>query len=325
MNWTELAEQVLTGHAVTRQQALAMVQAPDEELLAILHAAYRIRAHYHGHKVRVHVLQNAKSGACPEDCAFCSQSSRYDAEIERYPLQAVAELVAGAQRAHAMGAFIYCMVTATRGPSALDLETICEATRQIKANYPLKICTSLGLLRPGQAEQLRAAGVDRYNHNLETSSRYFPQIVSSHSFEQRLETVRRAKAAGLEACCGGILGLGEQPEDWVDLALSLRELRVDSVPINFLNPRPGTPLGERPPLRPQACLKGLAMFRFVHPAQDVRVAGGREVVLGQLQPLALYAANSLFTNGYLTTAGQGDSADAQMIRQAGFEAEVVAT
>jgi biotin synthase len=226
------------------------------------------------------------------------------------------------------------MVTATRGPSNRELETICEATRRIKEKHPLKVCASLGILKEGQAELLREAGVDRYNHNLETSSKNFENVVTSHTFEDRLNTVKMAKNAGMEACCGGIIGMGESVEDWVELAFTLREVGVESVPLNFLNPRPGTPLGDdvakraeagdaRPHLRPQDCLKALAMFRFVHPDVDVRVAGGREVVLDHMQPLALYAANSLFTEGYLTTGGQGTSRDYDMITQAGFEPEVI--
>ena len=323
MNWNELADRVLDGHQITRDEAKAIVDAPDEELLAVLHAAYRVRAHHHGNKVRVHVLQNAKSGVCPEDCAFCSQSMKYNNEVEQYGIQSVEELLEGAKKAYEKGAVTYCMVTATRGPSGKDLERVCDAVQQIKAKYNLNVCASLGLLKEGQAEQLAAAGVDRYNHNLETSSRHFPNLVSTHSFQDRVETVTRAKQAGMEACCGGIIGMGEDRDDWVDLAMTLRDLEVESVPVNFLNPRPGTPLQQSDPPRPQDCLKALAMFRFVHPDTDVRVAGGREVVLGAMQAMALYAANSFFTEGYLTTAGQGESDDAVMIRQAGFEAEVV--
>jgi len=322
-NWEALAERILTGEPITRGEALAMVQVSDDDLLSLLQAAYRIRFHHHGRQVKVHVLQNAKSGGCPEDCAFCSQSMHHNSEIPQYQMQTVEELVAGAKQAYDMGAVTYCMVTATRGPSSRDLETVCEAVRQIKQIYPLRICTSLGILKPGQAQQLQTAGVDRYNHNLETSVRNFANIASTHRFEDRVATVKQAKAVGMEACCGGILGMGETPADWVDLAFALRDLDVESVPINFLNPREGTPLGDRSKLRPQDGLKALAMFRFVHPDRDVRIAGGREVVLGHLQPLAFYAANSFFTNGYLTTPGQGDSTDYRMLRDAGFEAEMV--
>jgi biotin synthase len=323
-DWEGLADDVLAGLTPSRAAGLAVTNASDDELLALLHAAFRVRRHFWGRQVRVHVLQNARSGTCPEDCSFCSQSVRFDTAVPRYRLQGVDELVAAGERAAAMGAVTYCMVTSTRGPSAAELDTICEAARRLRARHPVRICTSLGLLAEGQAETLAAAGVGRYNHNLESSRRFFPEICTTHGWEDRVATVRRAKAAGMEACCGGILGMGESREDWVDLALALRELEVDSVPVNFLDPRPGTPLGDRPRLSPQDCLRGLALFRFYNPAADVRVAGGREINLGPLQALALWPANSMFTNGYLTTSGAPPSEDARMIAAAGFEPEVLA-
>ncbi|MFW6193742.1 MAG: biotin synthase BioB, partial [Gemmatimonadota bacterium] len=301
------------------EQALSVVEAPGDELLAVLDAAFRVRRRHHGREVRVHVLRNAKSGVCPEDCGFCSQSLHFEAEVPRYGMQDADELVEGAGEAHGMGAVTYCIVTATRGPAAGEVEAVCEATRRIKERWPLDVCASLGILKDGQAEALAEAGVDRYNHNLETSRGHFPEIVSTHSWEDRVETVKRAKAAGMEACCGGIMGMRESAEDRVDLALALREIGVESVPVNLLDPRPGTPLADAGKLDPSEALATLAMFRLVHPEADVRIAGGREAVLGSMQPLALYAANSLFTDGYLTTPGQEESEDHRMIRQAGFE------
>jgi len=223
-----------------------------------------------------------------------------------------------------MGAVKYCMLTSTRGPSQRELDVVCEAVRRIKAEVNIRICTSLGLLREGQAEQLAAAGVDRFNHNLEASRRFFPAVCTTHGYDDRVRTVERARAAGMEACCGGIMGMGETQEDRVALALELRALEVESIPVNFLDPRPGTPLGEQPRLTPHDCLRALAMMRFVNPTRDIRVAGGREVNLRQLQALALYPANSLFCNGYLTTPGQGYEADLRMIADAGFQvAELV--
>jgi biotin synthase len=274
--------------------------------------------------VRIHVLQNAKSGLCPEDCAFCSQSVKFHTEVDRYQLQSVEELVAGARRAAALGAVKYCMVTSTRGPSDRDLDVICAAVRQIKAELNINVCTSLGLLKHGQAERLAAAGVTRFNHNLESSRGYFPQVCSTHTYDDRIRTVRAAKAAGMQACCGGIMGMGEALADRIALAMELRELEVESIPVNFLDPRPGTPLGHAPRLAPTDCLRTLAMFRLVNPSRDIRVAGGREVNLRHLQPLALYPANSIFCNGYLTTPGQGAEADMKMIADAGFRvAELV--
>jgi biotin synthase len=303
---------------VTSAEALAILRAPDNDLLPLLQAAFRLRARYHGRDVRIHVLRNAKSGLCPEDCAFCSQSVAFGTNAPRYQLQTVEELVEGARDAARMGAVKYCMVTSTRGPSQRDLQVICEAVRRIRAALDIKICTSLGLLQEGQAEQLAAAGVTRFNHNLEASRDFFPRICSTHSFEDRVRTVKRAKAAGMEACCGGIMGMGETEKDRVALALELRALEVESIPVNFLDPRPGTPLSDASRLSPHDCLRALAMMRFVNPSRDIRIAGGREVNLRQLQPLALYPANSIFCNGYLTTPGQGYEADLRMIEDAGF-------
>lgn len=322
-NWKALADQVLDGGSLSRSQALEVVHADDDEVLGVLDAAFRVRKHHHGRRVRIHVLQNAKSGVCPEDCAFCSQSLQFESEVPQYGMHGVEEIVEGAKEAWDKGAVTYCVVTATRGPRPSEVDVVCEATRRIKETYPMDICASLGLLEEGQAEKLAEAGVDRYNHNLETSSDHFENVVTTHDWSDRVKTVKRAKAAGMEACCGGIVGLGEAREDRVDLALALREIGVESVPVNFLNPRPGTPLEDVNTVSPEECLKALAMFRLVHPETDVRMAGGREVVLGQMQPLALYAANSFFTDGYLTTGGQGESKDHQMIQQAGFEPVIV--
>ncbi|HMP72675.1 MAG TPA: biotin synthase BioB [Kiritimatiellia bacterium] len=322
--WNDLADKALMGVAPTREEARAVMAAPDEELMALIAAAFRVRHRYHGWDVRLHVLRNAKSGMCRENCKFCSQAIGAYSGVDRYRMQTVDELVAGAREAYNMKAVKYCMVTATRGPSAAELDTICEAVRQIKSEMNIKICTSLGLLKPDQAVRLAEAGVDRFNHNLESSERYFPEICQTHSFEDRIATVRAAKNAGMEACCGGIMGMGETEDDRIDLAFVLRELEVESIPVNFLDPRPGTPLGHLPRMRPQECLKALCMFRFVNPTRDIRVAGGREVNLRHMQALALYPANSMFTEGYLTTGGQGHQQDLDLIADAGFRiAELV--
>lgn len=320
MNYNELADRVIQGGDVTREEAIAIATSSDDELLEVMNAAFRVRRHFHGKKVKVHVLQNAKSGVCPEDCKFCSQSLKYNTDVEQYGMQEVDDLVSGARKAVEMGAVTYCMVTATRGPSSNEIKKVTEAVKQIKTEFPeLGICASLGLLKEGQAEKLAAAGVDRYNHNVETSQKHFEKIVSTHQWEDRVNTVKSAKAAGMTACCGGILGMGEEPADWVDMAFALREIGVESVPLNFLDPRPGTPLGDKPQIAPNECLRALAMFRFVTPESDLRVAGGREVTLKHMQALSLFAANSIFTNGYLTTPGAEPSQDWQMITEAGFE------
>jgi len=321
--WSALADRSIDGLTIDRADARAVLESSDDELLGLLDAAFRVRRRFHGRKVRLHVLQNAKSGACPEDCKFCSQSSEYETPAGVYPLQTVEQIVDGARRAKRAKAWKYCIVTATRGPSRHDLDVICEAVQRIKSEIDITVCTSLGNLTAEKASRLKAAGVDRFNHNLETSERYYPAVVSSHTYEDRVATVKIAKAAGMEACCGGIVGMGESLDDVVDLAFALRELDVESTPVNFLDPRPGTPFADLPRMTPQHCLRVLSMFRFLLPRTDLRVAGGREVNLRWLQPLALYAVNSIFTSGYLTTPGAAPSADHQMIRDLGFEVEEV--
>ena len=323
-HWDHLVEKGLAGVAPSREEALAVLQSSDDDLLGVLHAAFQLRLRFFGRDVRLHVLRNAKSGSCRENCAFCSQSIAAYSGVDRYQMQTVEQLVEGAREAYRMKAVKYCMVTATRGPSPRELEIVCEAVRRIKAEMPIKICTSLGLLTDTQAERLAAAGVDRFNHNLETSKNYFGNVCQTHKWEDRVATIKAAKRAGMEACCGGIMGMGETLEDRVVLAFALRELEVDSIPVNFLDPRPGTALGNLPKLKPQDCLRNLCMYRFVNPTRDIRAAGGREVVMKHLQALALYPANSMFTEGYLTTPGQGYESDLAMIEEAGFRvAELV--
>src|SRR5882757_7616316 len=320
--WSQLADKALAGTVLTREEARAVLHAPADELLALLDAAFRVRRAHWGRRVSLHVLENAKLGACPEDCGFCSQSSKHASPSGEAPIKSVDELVAGARRAHAARAKRYCMVTATRGPSQRDLDTICAAATQIKAEMDIELCASLGLLTEAKAARLAGAGVDRFNHNLETSERHYSAIVSTHTWQDRVATVQIAKRAGMDTCCGGIVGLGETLDDLLDLAFALRELDVDSVPVNFLDARAGTPLAGYPRVEPEFALRSLCMFRFVHPRTDLRVAGGREITLRALQVMALYPANSMFTQGYLTTAGATARDDHQMIRDAGFELEL---
>lgn len=318
MDWMDLARGVLAGRACTRDEALAVVRSSDDDLLAVMHAAFEIRRRYFGRDVHLHVIENAKSGQCTEDCAYCSQSAVATTEIPEYPLETPSSIIEGARRAKTCGAVRYCIVASGRGPAEKELDRICEAVSGIKAGTDIQICTSLGLLTEAQAVRLKAAGVDRYNHNLEAARGHYGSICTAHTYEDRVTTIRRVKAAGMEVCCGGLIGMGETEEDRVDLALALRELKVDSIPVNFLDPRPGTPLEGRARLAPAECLRVLAMFRFVCPDREIRVAGGREACIRSLQPLALYAANSMFTEGYLTTPGQGWERDRALLEDAGF-------
>ncbi|MBX6378578.1 MAG: biotin synthase BioB, partial [Clostridia bacterium] len=322
-NWNELADRVLAGGVPTRQEALSVLTCPDEELPELLAAAYRVRRHHFGNRVQLYMLVNAKSGLCPEDCAYCSQSRVSTADIPRYPLLPVETLLEGARRAWELGAKTYCIVASGRGPTWHELEQVSAAVRAIKERFPLRVCCCLGLLDEEKAAFLQAAGVDRVNHNLNTSEAFYGEICHTHNFQDRLRTLEAVRAAGISLCSGCIVGMGETPADIVDLAFTLRRLDVASIPVNFLHPIEGTPLAGREALTPRYCLKVLCLFRFVCPDREIRMAGGRERNLRSLQAMGLYAANSLFLGDYLTTPGQAPEADRQMIADLGFEVETV--
>lgn len=320
-NWNELADRALAGELLTREAARAVLNAPDSVLLEQLAAAYRVRYHYWENRVRLHFLLNAQSGLCPEDCHYCSQSKISTAEIEKYPLLAKEKILDAAAQAKKLQAGTFCMVISGRSPSERVLTQVLDAVREVKAKYDLKICTCLGLLSQAQTQRLAEVGVDRVNHNLNTSDDYHSQICTTHTFDDRIATVEHVKAAGITTCSGGIIGMGESDDDVIDLAFSLRELNVTSVPVNFLIPIAGTPFEKIQELNPRRCLRVLCLFRFVLPAQEIRIAGGREVHLRSLQPLGLYPANSIFIGDYLTTSGQATHSDLAMIRDAGFVIE----
>jgi biotin synthase len=265
---------------------------------------------------------NAKSGLCPEDCSYCSQSKGSEAEIPRYNLLNREQLMAGAAAAKERGAKTYCIVISARGPNEREVAAVEQIVPEIKAKYGLEICACLGLLSPEQAARLAACGVNKVNHNLNTSAEHYEQICTTHTYQDRVDTLKAVRQAGMQLCSGGIVGMGERPRDVVAMALELRELGVESIPVNFLIPIEGAPLGAPSPLTPQYCLKVLAMFRLVNPQRELRIAGGREVHLRSLQPLGLYAANSIFVGDYLTTKGQLPEADYAMIRDMGFEVTV---
>ncbi len=315
----EMVEKAFRGVPLTREECRAVLATPDEHLLDLLGAAFKVRERYFGTTVRLQMLLNAKSGACQEDCHYCSQSSVSTAAIERYGLVAQDQLLEGARRAAASRAQRYCVVISGRGPLDREIAEISEAVRAIKREVPIQICCSLGLLTAEQACTLKAAGVDRINHNLNTSERFHSHICTTHTFKDRLTTIQNARTAGLEICSGGIIGMGERDDDLIDLAMALRETGPDSIPINMLHPVPGTPLEDCHQLTPPRCLKILCLFRFLHPQTEIRAAGGREYNLRTLQPLALYAADSLFVNGYLTTPGDPAASVWKMIEDLGFQ------
>ncbi|MBS0204860.1 MAG: biotin synthase BioB [Planctomycetes bacterium] len=318
-DWHDLAERILAGHELTTDEGLSILRSDDDELLDLLAATYRVRRHHFGRKVHLYFLKNAKSGLCPEDCGYCSQSILSEAEIPRYALLNEAKLMEGAERAVASQARTYCIVASGRGPSNREVDHIASTVAKIKDMYGLHICCCLGLLDEDQAQRLKAAGVDRINHNLNTSRAFYDQICSTHSYEDRLKTLQVARKAGMELCSGLIVGMGETDQDLVEVAFELRSLDVHSTPVNFLHSIDGTPLERKWDLNPRYCLKTLCLFRLANPAVELRVSGGREVNLRSLQAMSLYAANSMFVSDYLTTKGQPAEDDFKMVEDLGFE------
>ncbi len=323
--WQQIAEQVLDGQQLTRDEGLDVLDADPAELLDLMAAAFRVRREHFGIDVQLYYLENAKSGLCPEDCSYCSQSAVAETPIDRYRLKTPEQLVAGARQAAKNQARTYCIVASGRAPSDADVDQVAQAVRDIKQDTGLHICCCLGLLDPDQARRLKQAGVDRINHNLNTSRGFYDEICSTHSYQERIDTLKACREQGLELCCGLIVGMGETHDDVVDVCHELQELGVESIPVNFLNPIDGTPLENTRVLDPVYCLKVLALFRFAHPRTEIRIAGGREVNLRSLQPLGLYAANSLFVSDYLTTPGQDPSEDHSMIQDLGFHVVQQAT
>jgi biotin synthase len=323
-DWSEFASRSLAGDMLTREESRAVLASSDESLLDMLAGAYRVRRHYWGNRVRLHFLCNAQSGLCPEDCHYCSQSSVSESEIDKYPMLAREKILEAAGRAAALKAGTFCLVISGRAPGERVFGKVLDVVREIRARHDLKVCACLGLLNADQATRLADAGVETVNHNLNTSERFHPDVCTTHTFADRVATVEHVKAAGIKTCSGGIIGMGESDDDVIDLACSLREIGVRSVPVNFLIPIAGTPFAGLRALDPRRCLRVLCLYRFLLPSQEIRIAGGREVHLRSLQPLGLYPANSIFIGDYLTTQGQAAHADYAMIRDAGFVLETPA-
>lgn len=317
-----LVEKGLRREPPTREEALAVLATSDDDLLEVVAAAGKVRRQWFGRRVKLNYLVNLKSGLCPEDCSYCSQRLGSKAEILKYTWLKPEEASKAAAAGVAGGAKRVCLVASGRGPTDRDVERVSGTIKAIKERHEgVEVCACLGLLSAGQGERLRAAGADAYNHNLNTSEGTYGDITTTHTYADRVETVKHAQAAGLSACSGLIAGMGESDADLVDVVLALRALDPDSVPVNFLIPVEGTPLAAEWNLTPQRCLRILAMTRFVCPDVEVRLAGGREVQLRSMQPLALHLVNSIFLGDYLTTEGQEGKADLEMIADAGFEVE----
>ena len=313
-------EIVLSGGSIGREEALELCNLPQEAMLDLLVAAHRIRLAYKGTAVELCSIVNAKSGRCTENCAFCAQSAHHHTAVDVYPLLPAEELIRRARSAAVSGVHRFGIVTSGTRISLLEeWREILRAVEVIATEGKIWPDASLGFLTSEQARELQEAGLCMYHHNLETAPSFFRQICTTHDIAEDIATVEVAKEAGLKVCCGGILGMGETPAQRVELALLLRELDVDSVPLNFLNPIPGTPLEHRPLMEPWEALKSVAIFRFILPDKNIRLCGGKEKTLRQLLPLGLLAgADSLMTGNYLTTQGRESSLDLEMIRDLGL-------
>lgn len=319
MDLHQLAGEVIAGRAITPEEALEILRLPDSQTLPLVAAAGQLRRHYFGTTMKVNYLINLKSGLCPEDCSYCSQRLGSQAEILKYRWLRNEDAVAAAEAGIAGGAQRVCLVASGRGPSNRDVDKVAEIIGEIKAEHPdVEVCACLGQLKEGQPERLTNAGADAYNHNLNTAKSHYGNVCTTHSYEDREQTVQHAREHGLSACSGLIAGMGESDEQLVEVVFALQKIQADSVPVNFLMPFDGTPLAGHADLTPQRCLRILAMTRFVHPDKEVRVAAGREQHLRSLQPLSLEICNSLFLGDYLTSEGQAGAKDLAMIADYGF-------
>jgi biotin synthase len=307
-------EQVLErGVGLTQEQALACLQLPDERLPELLQLAHEVRMAHCGPEVEVEGIISLKTGGCPEDCHFCSQSGLFPSPVRAAWLD-IPSLVKAAVETRATGATEFCIVAAVRGPDEKLMKQVREGVAAIRAAVDIQVACSLGMLTQEQVDELAAMGVHRYNHNLETARSHFPQVVTTHTWEERWDTLRMVRDAGMEVCCGGILGMGETLEQRAEFAAQLAELEPDEVPLNFLNPRPGTPFGDLPVMDANDALRAIAVFRLVLPRTILRFAGGREITLGDLAKDGMLGGiNAVIVGNYLTTLGRPATEDLDML------------
>jgi len=319
--YATLAETSLRGEAPTAAQSLWILDSPEADLPGLLQAAFAPRKAHFGRKVMVHVLNNVQNGLCPEDCGYCSQNKDSKSAIRKYAMKSDDEILKEAAAAVNAGASRYCMALSGRGPTLERARRLGEIVKKIKRQHRIEVCLSIGLLGEEHARILADAGLDRLNHNLNTSRSHYDEICSTHDYDDRVNTLKAAKKCGIEPCSGLIMGMGETSEDLVELAFELRGLEVPSIPVNFLIPIEGNQVTHDGSLRPERCLRALCLMRLVNPSAEIRIAGGREGHLRSLQALGLYPANSLFVEGYLTTRGDAAADTYRMIEDAGFEVE----
>ena len=313
-------DKVLAGGRITMDEAERLLATDD--VMTLADSANTITRKFNGDVVDVEALINAKSGKCPEDCSFCAQSTFYETGVNKYPLLPAEQIVENARMAKEGGATSFCLVCAYRSPPEKDFEQICDTITAVKKEVGTEVNVSLGSMTPERAKRLKALGVKRYNHNLEAAESYFQKICTTHDFSDRMNTARIVKEAGLELCCGGILGMGETERQRIELAFSIASLNPDEVPMNILIGREGTPMEAMGTIDPVDAIKAIAVWRFIMPKTILKIAGGREVHLKDKERLALKAgANGIITGGYLTTGGNQPNKDIAMIKEIGLKAK----
>ena len=305
---------LVEGRDLTVPELDALAALPDERIPALAALAHEVRVARCGPAVEIEGILSAKTGGCPEDCHFCSQSSRFDSPVRPTPILRLDEVVRAAEETRRLGASEFCIVAAVRGPDDRLMATVLEAIELIARTTGLNVAASLGILTREQAQRLAAGGLHRYNHNLETARSFFPSIVTTHTWEERVDTCLFVRESGMELCCGVLLGMGESNAQRIELLRELRAVAPDEVPINFLNPRPGTPLAGRPLVEPLEAIRWISLFRLALPEVILRYAGGREVTLRDLQAMGMTAGiNALIVGNYLTTLGRDPREDLRML------------
>jgi biotin synthase len=315
-----IGDKVLGGRSATMKDIVPLLEAKGPDIMELAAVANRVRVECMGNHIDLCSLLNAKSGRCSEDCAFCAQSAHYKTEAPAYPLMGTDQMVKEAKEAQKTQTERFCLISSGRNLNDKEFETVLNALSQIRVETDLALDCSFGTLTQERAEALKKVGVTRYNHNLETAESHFSKICTTHSFQDRVRTIEILKDQGFSICCGGIIGLGESARQRLELAFSLKTLGIDCIPLNILNPRPGTPLEHSDPIPPMEIIKTIALFRLILPKGTLKIAGGREVNLRDLQPLALLAgANGLIIGNYLTTPGRSAEDDLTMLRDLGFE------
>lgn len=319
--YTQLVKKSKDEQFIKKQDCFNILESPDISIKSLLDAAFTVRKYFIGDKVKIHIINNVQNGLCSEDCKYCAQSKSSKAKINQYPMKSDEQIMLEAKEAYEKGSFRYCMVFSGKGSSKERINKLSNLIRKIKNLYNIEVCVSPGLVDEEDLDTLKNAGLDRLNHNINTSSKHYSKICTSHSFKDRIDTIYKAKAKGLQICSGIIIGMGETTDDILEMASILNELKIESIPINFFIPIEGVALNYSPSLTPEYCLRMLCLFRFLCPKAEIRIAAGREIYLKDKQHLAFYPANSLFMQGYLNVEGDSQKKTLSMLKNAGFQIE----